>query len=76
MIRKTLGLTTISALVLAASCSDSRIGDYIAPATVPGFEIPDSGADVVVEAELTSYCPSNKTVSRPARPRASLATST
>ncbi|MBN9164037.1 MAG: hypothetical protein BGO98_04355 [Myxococcales bacterium 68-20] len=60
MIRKTLGLTTISALVLAASCSDSRIGDYIAPATVPGFEIPDSGADVVVEAELTSYCPSNK----------------
>ena len=62
MIRKGLGLSAISALVLAASCSDSRIiGDYSTPASDLGFEVPDSGAaDVVAEAGLMAYCPSNK----------------
>ncbi|MBN9168017.1 MAG: hypothetical protein BGO98_13495 [Myxococcales bacterium 68-20] len=61
MSRKTLCLTTISVLVLAASCSDARnIGDYRAPASVPSFVEPDSGAEVSFEAGLTSYCPSNQ----------------
>jgi hypothetical protein len=60
MMRKVFGLSVTFVLVLAASCSDSKIGDYSAPPSVPVFDTPDSSADVELEAGLTSYCPSNK----------------
>lgn len=60
MIRKLVGLTAVFALVSAASCNNSRIGDYSGPPG-PGAFGSDAGLDPssrdLRDGGLISYCP-------------------
>ncbi|MDF2694801.1 MAG: hypothetical protein K0S65_3184, partial [Labilithrix sp.] len=58
MIRRILGLVSIGALVSAASCNTSRIGEYGHPPPLVGFDPADAGgADAEAESSVTKYCP-------------------